>query len=259
MNAKLLLKNLKRAAGKKKGTLLTIACVASTLLAVYEAVKNGPTLKKKYEEKKEETGSTLEGVKAAVFTKEAAEVAIPTATSIASVVALNVTTGETIRNLTDMYTTATTGKEIFEKYAKEEIGEEKVNDIKEKVAKEMAPGGYGTQAFFDKVIPTGHGNYIFYDESLRIWFRSDLQFLRKLKNDYRDIQLNELFISIRDFYLDAGIPQEYLEGLDNRGLNINHKIEFSWDLRATENDEPYYHISWEYPPFDIWEPAHRFM
>lgn len=258
MKAKLLLKNLKRAVGKNKGTLLTILSVGATLLAVYEGVKNGPKLKQKYEEKKEETGSTFEGVKAAALTKEAAQVAIPTAVSIGAVIALDVVTHNTIRNLTDMYTTATTGKDIFEKYAKEEIGEEKVKDIQEKVAKDMAPGGYATQVFFDEIIPTGHGKYIFYDEDIRLWYRCDLQYVRKLVNDYNDILQSELWVSAKDFYLDLGIPKKYLEGVD-RGWNINHKLDLSWEFRGTENDEPYYHTKWFYPPYDPWEPAHRFI
>lgn len=263
MNSKLLVRGfgkVGKAIVDHKSTGLTIANMALTLLAVYNAVKYGPALKQKYEDAKAEGKTTAQAVKETVLTKEAAAIGAPAIGAMVSVGYLNKVTGDTIRNLTDNVSVAMASKEAFTKAAEEVVGKEKVDEIRKKVAVESAPGGYGSEVHKKKIQATGHGDYLFYFEDWDLWLYSNINHVRKVTIDYDQMLQHEGFISSSEYLMQLGVSPDVANTSAKRrlGWDMSHRIEIgdTLDVRVDDCDLPYYHIRFRYPPTDSWKPLH---
>lgn len=86
---------------------------------------------------------------------------------------------------------------------------EKVGDKKEREARELGNHALANPENFseDTVINTGHGNYLFYDYLSGRWFRSDIEFIRGVKNTINQRLMHEMWISGNDYYFEMDMPQ----------------------------------------------------
>lgn len=89
----------------------------------------------------------------------------------------------------------------------------------------------------ERIIMTSHGSSLFYDELSGRYFRSDIDTIRRLQNDFNKELLDDMFKSLNDFYYIMGLEPTVLGrdvGWDaNSGL-----LNIHFASKIALNDEP---------------------
>lgn len=88
-----------------------------------------------------------------------------------------------------------------------------------------------------KIISTGNGSSLFYDALTGRYFRSDINTVRRLENEFNKELIDEMYKSLNDFYYLLDLPPTILGrdvGWDaNRGL-----LDIHFTSKIATNDEP---------------------
>lgn len=116
----------------------------------------------------------------------------------------------------------------------EQIGkgkEQKIRDelTQEKVAKDTSLGQ-------KEVLVLGSGHVLCCELFTRRYFRSDMETLRKAKNDINARIVQEAYITLDDFYDVLGIPHTSHSG--NIGWDSNRLMDLEFSTVLSENGEP---------------------
>ena len=93
-------------------------------------------------------------------------------------------------------------EELEEKVASE-VGENKLQKMKEEINANYISGRYPSEG---EIIDTGKGNKLFFDKWNGRWFRSDYFFLRQMILDYRDLVQNNVYGKLNTFYEMINLP-----------------------------------------------------
>ena len=86
----------------------------------------------------------------------------------------------------------------------------------------------------EKVVLTGHGNALFFDEQSGRYFRCDMEVIKRAINNLNEDLLNGNYVLLNDFYYAIGLGQVKLG--DQLGWNLysTGKIEVDFDYRGEE-------------------------
>lgn len=85
----------------------------------------------------------------------------------------------------------------------EEIGEKKVKDIKDEIAKDRVENN---PVDARRVYDTGTGHSLCYDINTNQYFEADIDVIKRAVNDFNEELLDEMFMSLNDFYYLVGLP-----------------------------------------------------
>ncbi len=107
--------------------------------------------------------------------------------------------------LTAATLSASTFKEYQESVAKT-IGEKKEKEVKANAAKEQVDRKFDSMTSEDDIIVTGRGTQLFYDRTQNTLFYSDREYVGKCFNRLNDRLRTEMYISLRDYYDELGLP-----------------------------------------------------
>lgn len=129
----------------------------------------------------------------------------------------------------------------------ETIGEKKEQNIRDKVAKERVEKNPVKNS---EVIFTSKGDTLCLDVISKRYFKGDIDKIKRAENELNKRMLNEMYVSLNDFYNEIGLEQTGIG--DDLGWNISRdgliNLEFSSQL--TEDDQPCvvidYHIAPRY-------------
>ncbi len=87
------------------------------------------------------------------------------------------------------------------------------------------------------IIMTGHGNFLFMDSLSGRYFRSDIETVRQLQNNYNYVLMHEMYRTLNDLYDDLGI--ERMELGKQIGWSIETgQLEFIFNTKLADNGEP---------------------
>lgn len=186
---------------KHERTILTAVNIASTLAAVYCAVKDTPKLMETLDILREAEATNMEKVKAVA--PVVARTAAFTTISVAASIANHKVASDTIHTLSDMCAVANLAKDEFRVHTEKIVGPEKIADIEGSIAQEHA-----TRAIENSTaaIDTGKGHDLFYDDWSGRWFYCDINYIRKIENDTDNAIGNEMQVSVNEFYQRLGLP-----------------------------------------------------
>lgn len=235
-------KNIIAGIKKHKRLILTIVTIAGEAVAIYEAIKNGPTFEKVLEDckKKKEAGEKID-VKAV-----AKELAIPAA-KVVGPFAVSVTATvinskdhkeaiEAVQTLTTLYSATKTGYEEYKKATKEVVGEETEKEIESATYKEKCFSDMKTGQL-DQVYHTGHGVTKFFDAWSGRYFISDANYIKKVMNDCNQRLMVENYLSLNEFYEDLDLQP--IDGGKDLGWNSEYGlIDLYIDYVSDEGDQP---------------------
>lgn len=165
--------------------------------SVYTAIASTPKAMSIIDEKK------IENKPIDIF-KNTWKVYIPTASSfILSSACILTAFGMKNSQLSGLVTSYNIAEMAFSKYKNkviETIGESKEKEIRDDIAKDKIVSNP-----VSNIIITNHGETIFYDDLSGRYFNSDIEFIRKIVNKLNKRMLDEMFISLNEFYTEIGL------------------------------------------------------
>ena len=221
---------------KHSPEILTGIGIAGMITATVAAVKSTPKALSLIKEKKEEQNT--EKLTAVETVKTVWYCYIPSAVSIAvSMLCLIGASSVNARRNAALATAYTLSESALKQYKDkvvETIGEKKEQAIRDSIAKDKIEKNPVSR---NEVIITKSGDMLCYDAISGRYFKSDIDKLKKAENELNKRMLNEMSISLNDFYYEIG-----LDGIgigDNIGWNINKGfLELQFSSQLTKDGTP---------------------
>jgi hypothetical protein len=126
----------------------------------------------------------------------------------------------------------------------EAIGERKEREVRDKIAKKHIDNDpIGNH----EVILTGKGDTMCYDTWSKRYFKSDLEKIRRAVNELNRQMINEMYVSLNDFYDEIGLSHSDLGY--KMGWNLDKGfIDIHPSAQLDENDEPCIAIAFTVEP-----------
>lgn len=126
----------------------------------------------------------------------------------------------------------------------ETVGEEKAKDIKSAIAKDKMEKNPVTKS---EVIITDKGESLFCDSISGRYFKSDMNTIEKAVNTINRRLLNEMSVSLTEFYSEIGLSPTSLS--EELGWNMNDgQIEIDFSSQITDDGRPCIYIEYEIAP-----------
>lgn len=117
----------------------------------------------------------------------------------------------------------------------ETIGERKEQKIRDSIAEDKIKANPVNNS---EVIITGKGESLCYDAISGRYFKGDIEKIRRAENKLNKELLQEMYISLNDYYYEIGLPGIDSIG-DDIGWNVNDGlIEFEYSSQLTEDGTP---------------------
>lgn len=138
--------------------------------------------------------------------------------------------------LVSLYSIAETTLKEYQEKVVEQIGEKKAEKIKDEIAQEHLDKNPVTNK---TIILTGKGENLFYDTFSGRYFKSDVETIRRIVNDFnfKLLQCAPMFMSINELYYELGL--EAIELGDEMGWNAeDNKLEVRFTSKMTKDGVP---------------------
>ena len=214
--------NLKRLFISHSPELLTGIGIAGMASAVIFAVKATPKAERLLAEK--ERQSEAEKLPGWEIMKTVAPCYIPAAVvfavSTACILGANSVHARRHAALAAAYSLSETAFQEYSEKVKEEIGKNKEQKIRDGIAGDKLKKNPVENR---EVILTGTGDSLCYDSISGRYFKTGIDKLQKIENLLNKRMLSEMFISLNDFYYEAGL--EPLKGTgDDLGWNVDRGL-----------------------------------
>lgn len=206
--------------------------VIGTVLAVYETPKALDDIKDLEEEKKKEKDPepiTKKEIVKATWKRYI----FPLTTEVVGM-GLIIQSHRMMNNRVIAFATAYSGLEtahmLYQKNARDILGEKKEQEIRDAVAKERVP------AKIDNVISLG-GNTLCYDPWTERLFYSDQETIRRAINNLNKQMMDECYISLNEYYYEIGLKD--VKCGDLLGWHIDQGlIDVSFSSQLTKDGRP---------------------
>lgn len=134
----------------------------------------------------------------------------------------------------------------FQKKTIEHIGEKKVTEIKDKIAKDKIEAKKPEE---NKIIITpSNGKVLFFDDYSGRYFYSDVETIKRVVNNLNRKLPEEMYITLNELYVELGVPE--IELGDQLGWHLDNCTGFEECLSAqiTDNGEPCIVVSYDPTP-----------
>src|SRR5574344_625063 len=229
-------KNVKAAATKHSPEILTGIGIAGMVTTIVMAVKATPKALILIEEKKNEEG--LDSLTPIETVKASWQCYIPSAiVGTVSIFCLIGASSANLRRNTALATAYTLSESALKGYqgkVVETIGDKKEQFVRDSIAKDKLDENPVTTR---EVIITEKGNTLCYDTISGRYFKSDIDKLKKAMNELNRNMLDEMFISLNDFYYEIGLSNTKLG--DDLGWNVSEGlIDLKFSSQLTDDGTP---------------------
>lgn len=219
--------------------------ITTTVLAVKatpKAVRLCEDLRDQREHDGEEEPTKLE------YAKEAWKCYIPAAVTCACSVGclIGASSVNVRRNaaLAAAYTLSDTALREYKEKVIEEIGEKKERAIRDKIAEDHVKQQPVSK---NEVLITEKGNTLCYDAHSGRYFRSDIDKIKKAENALNKQMLNEMYVSLNDFYDELGLAHTQMG--DDVGWNIdNGLVDIDFSSQIADDGTPCLVIEYSLAP-----------
>ena len=218
------LKNVGRTISKHSPEILTGIGIAGMVTTTVLAVKATPKAITLLEEKKREKSCDILNEEAKLTPVEVVRTAwkpyIPAAvTGTLSIVCLVGASSTSLKRnaaLATAYKISETALSEYKAKVVETIGEKKETAIRDKIAKDRVDRNPVSKT---EVIITDKGNTLCYDALSGRYFKSDIDRIKKAENAINKRLLNEMYISLNEFYDELGLGSTSIG--DELGWNLD--------------------------------------
>ena len=159
---------------------------------------------------------------------------ITTAFSIGCIITASNISNKRHAALATAYSLSESALRVYQEKVIETIGEKKEQQIRDEVAKDHISKQPATKS---EIIITESGNTLCYDSLSGRYFKSDIEKLRKAINELNHSMINDMCVSLNDYYDLIG-----LKGIsvgDRLGWNANDSlVELSFSTQLADNGVP---------------------
>ena len=237
---------------KNTPSIFTGMAIVSMAASIIFAIQQTPKALKAKEEKEKEKGEPLTKIETV---KTCTKYYIPTITMavVSGLLMYSVNRKHKKRYATLLaaYSLRDIGYKEYVEATRETIGEKKEKQIVEKINQNRVDKDPVTN---NTIILTGNGEALFYEPMKKLYFRSDLQTIRKAINNLNFRLVNTQYISYDDYLEELKLPR--LDPLkdgkngDEIGWSVFHyQIDPDFPLVLTDDDQPCICIDHQhYPP-----------
>lgn len=234
-NVSKIIKDTKTTVSKHSPEILTglgIAGMAATTVLAVKATPRAILLLKEAENEKGDSLTKMEMVKAAW--KPYIPAAISGVVSISCLIGANSVNARRNAALAAAYNISQTAFTEYKDKVVETIGEKKEKVIKDKVIKDKIEKNPVTKS---EVIITEKGNTLCYDAATGRYFKSDIDKIKKAINELNFKMLNEMYVSLNDFFDHLGLSRTELG--DELGWNLDGgQIEVDFSSQIADDGTP---------------------
>lgn len=189
--------------------------ITTTIMAVKVTPKAMVLIKEKKEELKKQELKSKEILE--TTWKCYIPAAIVGATSIACLIGASTTNQRRNAALATAYTLSESTFKEYQERIVESIGEKKEKEIRDDISKDKILQNPVTQ--INQVILTEKGTTLCYDSLSGRYFKSDIEYIKKIVNDLNKRMRDESWISLNDFYYELGLDSIKIG--DDLGWNID--------------------------------------
>ena len=218
LNLSKVAKNMQHTLGKYSPQILTGIGVAGMITTVVLAVKATPKALELIEDRKEELDAgkltVVDTVKAAW--KPYVPAAVTGVLSTVCIIGGNAVGTRRTAALAAAYKISETALHEYKDAIVETVGEEKAEEVKEKVAQNKLDKNPVVEK---QIIVTNKGTFLCYDSLSGRYFQSDIETIRKAQNDINDYLFSEDYASLNMFYDFLGLEHTRL------GAELGWKID----------------------------------
>lgn len=232
MNIKQLVRTAGESVNKNSPTILTGIGVTGVISTTALAIKGTIAAVDVIRDAEERHG--------ALFNKEKLELVwklyLPTAASgvltIAAIVGSNHISSKRNTALMSLYSVADSALKEYQDKVIELFGEKKEAKVRDEIAQDK----------LDKnpvhdIIITSKGEHLFFDALSGRYFRSDVETVRRVQNDFNELLFNDMFVPLNEFYDMLG-----LEGTEmgrNTGWDVQRgKLDIHFSAKIAADGEP---------------------
>lgn len=226
-------KNAQRIIEKHSPEILTGIGIAGMITTTIMAVKATPKALILIEERKvdEDRLTPVETIQAAWICYVPAAI-----TGVISVACLIGASSVNVRRnaaLATAYAISESALKDYQEKVIETVGEKKEKSVKDAIAKDkLDQNPVGKR----EVIITEKGNTLCYDAISGRYFKSDIDIIKKAVNEINKNLLDEMYVSLNDFYYEIGLDNTKMG--DDLGWNVNEGLivlSFSSQLASDGN------------------------
>ena len=163
---------------------------------------------------------------------------IPTAASsvltIAAIIGSNHISTRRNAALLSLYSVADQALKEYQDKVVATIGQKKEEKIRDEIAQDKLDG---VPVEGREIIITGKGDYLFYDTLSGRYFRSDIETVRRIQNDFNELLFNDMFLPLNDFYDMLGL--EETEMGRSAGWDVQAgKLDIQFNAKIATDGEP---------------------
>lgn len=222
-------KSVKTSVSKHSPEILTAFGIGGMVTTTILAVKATPKALRLLEEKRKEEWRDKLTPKEVVGTtwKCYIPAAITGAASIACLIGANQVHARRGAALATAYKLSETALAEYKDKVIETLGEKKEKAIRDKVAEERVKENPVSR---NEVIITSKGNTLCYDVISGRYFKSDIDHIKKTVNEINRRMLNEMYISLNEFYDELDVDLRHIKIGDDLGWCVDKgllEIDFS--------------------------------
>lgn len=180
---------------------------------------------------------------------------IPTAISTVltggSIIGSRTASANQLKSMSSAYFGSQALLQEYQRKVVERIGVNKEREAYDEAVKAVADKQAPTQLYSDggmagEVIDTGKGNTLFYDEVAKIYFKSDINFLKAMRNDLNDEVRTEMYFDWNEIMYRWKLP--YLTYGCDRLITTEHKFDPRFIPEMMENGQVRIVISYDLLP-----------
>lgn len=241
-----IIRNVQNAMYKHSPEILTGIGIGGMITSAVLAVRATPKALKLIEAKKKEKKTTKLSTTETVKTTwkcyiPAALTGVVSASCIIGASSVNLKRNAA---LATAYRLSETALAEYKEKVIETIGEKKEQAVRDEIARDKIEQHPVNNS---EVIITEKGDTLFYDILSGRYFKSDIEKIRAARNELNRQMLNDMYISVNEFYDEIGLPQT-AQGYEF-GWNITKGyIDIYFSAQMTEDEKPCLAIEHRNPP-----------
>lgn len=233
-----IVKNIKFGITKHSPEILTGIGIAGMVTTTILAVKATPKALKLLEEEATEKNIPKEDLtikeKVKITWKCYIPAAVTCGTSIACLIGASSVNAKRIAAIATAYNISETALNEYREKVIETVGEKKEKLVRDKVAEKHVQDRPVSNT---EVIITEKGNTLCFDPISGRYFKSDMDKIKKAKNDINWRLLNDMYVSLNEFYDELGLAPTSLG--DELGWVVDKgKVDIYFSSQLTDEGEP---------------------
>jgi len=231
-----MLKNVATGIKKRSPALLMGVGIAGMITTTILAVRATPKAIRLIDEIEKETDEPLGAVEVVQVTWKCYIPAVVTAgLSIVCLIESHKIHGRRNAALATLYSLSETALREYQEKVIETIGEKKEQGICDEIDKERIRKN---SVHKNQIIMTGNGDTLCYDALSGRYFKSDMEHIKRSVNDTNEMLLNEMYISLNEFYLNLGLPE--IEIGEHIGWDVQRgQIKVRYSSQLTPDSNPF--------------------